>query len=122
MYINIIYIIYIYIYIFLNIRVGLNTIRSKIKNNLLGFLTNVNDNLSPIQDGSFGGSSRMGGLESRSSLESVTLTLPKEDPKKYMSHVTQPSSSADISIFYWKSANFAVSKNTDIDCILIYNF
>ena len=26
-------------------------------------------------------------------------TLPKEDPKKYMNHVTQPLSSADISIF-----------------------
>ena len=49
-------------------------------------------------------------------------TLPKEDPKKYMNHVTHPLSSAEISIFYRKSANFAVSKNTDIDCNLIHNF
>ena len=23
--------------------------------------------------------------------------------------------------FYWKSANFGISRNTDIDCILIHN-
>ena len=39
-----------------------------------------------------------------------------------MNHVTHPLSSADISIFsqkkIWKSANFAMSRNTDIDSIL----
>ena len=39
-----------------------------------------------------------------------------------MNHLTQPLSSADISIFKRKSVNFAISRNTDIDCILIYNF
>ena len=38
-----------------------------------------------------------------------------------MNHVTQPQSSADISIFYRKSANFVTSRNTDIDGILIHN-
>ena len=42
--------------------------------------------------------------------------------KKYLNHVTHPLSSADIRIFHRKSANFAVSRNTDIDCILIHNF
>ena len=31
-------------------------------------------------------------------------------------------SSADISIIHRKSANFAISRNTDIDCILVHNF
>ena len=33
-----------------------------------------------------------------------------------------PLSSADISIFHWKSANFATSRKTDISWILIHNF
>ena len=39
-----------------------------------------------------------------------------------MDHETQPFSFADISIFYWKSADFATSRNTDIDSIQIHNF
>ena len=39
-----------------------------------------------------------------------------------MNHVTYPLSFADISIFHRKSADFAISRNTDIDCILIHNF
>ena len=31
-------------------------------------------------------------------------------------------SSADISIVHRKSANFAISRNADIDCILVHNF
>ena len=42
--------------------------------------------------------------------------------KKYMDHVTHPLNSADISIFHRKSANFVISRNTDIDCILLHNF
>ena len=38
-----------------------------------------------------------------------------------MNHVTHPLNSADI-IFHRKSVNFAISRNTDIDCILIHNF
>ena len=39
-----------------------------------------------------------------------------------MNHVTHPLTSADISIFYRKSANFVTSRNTDIDFILVHNF
>ena len=48
-----------------------------------------------------------------------SYTLPKEDRKKYMNHVTHPLSSAVLSIFNRKSANFAISENTNIDCILV---
>ena len=34
-----------------------------------------------------------------------------------MNHVTYPLGSADIIIFHWKSANFTISTNTNIDCI-----
>ena len=49
------------------------------------------------------------------------LHLPKEDPKN-MNHVTHPLSSATSAFFHRKSANFALSRNTDIDCILIHDF
>ena len=53
-------------------------------------------------------------------LDIVTPYLNKI--KKKLNHVTQPLSSANISIFSWKSANFALSRNTDTDCILVHNF
>ena len=80
----------------------------------------------PIQDGLFRGCSRMG-----RSLKSVThiiqwwklaqLYLTQRRSKKYMNYVTLPLSSADISIFSTEISNFAISRNTDIDCILIHN-
>ena len=36
--------------------------------------------------------------------------------------MTHPLRSADISIFHWKSTTFVISRNTDIDTILIHNF
>ena len=36
--------------------------------------------------------------------------------------MTQPLRSTDISIFHWKSVTFVISRNTDIDTILIHNF
>ena len=42
-------------------------------------------------------------------LSTVIYILCKEDPKN-MNHVTHPLSSADISIFHQKTANFAISK------------
>ena len=39
-----------------------------------------------------------------------------------MNHVTHTLSSADISIFHRKSANLALSRNADIDCMLVLNF
>ena len=41
--------------------------------------------------------------------------------QKYMNQMVHPLSSADISIFRRKSENFAISRNTDIDCILTHN-
>ena len=38
--------------------------------------------------------------------------------QKYMNHVTHSLSSADFSIFHWKSAIV----NTDVDFIFIHNF
>ena len=37
-----------------------------------------------------------------------------------MNHVTHPLSSADIAFFHRKSTNLAMSRNTDIDCILMH--
>ena len=45
----------------------------------------------------------------------------KKIQKIYESRDT-PVTSADISIFHWKSANFVISRNTDIDCILVHDF
>ena len=36
--------------------------------------------------------------------------------------MTYPLSSADIGIFYQKSATIIILKNTDKDCILMHNF
>ena len=41
--------------------------------------------------------------------------------QKYIKHVTHPLSSAN-SIFHRKSATFVISKNTNIDRILVNNF
>ena len=43
--------------------------------------------------------------------------------KPYLkNYVTHPLTSADISIFHRQSANFVISRNTDIDCILVHIF
>ena len=42
--------------------------------------------------------------------------------KKYMNQMTQPLTSTEISIFSPEISKFALSRNTDIDCILIPNF
>ena len=42
--------------------------------------------------------------------------------QKYLNHVTHLLSSANISIFHRKSASFAISENTNIDCTLVHNF
>ena len=52
----------------------------------------------------------------------VRLNLTQIRSKKYMKHVIHSLRSANISIFYRKSENLAISSNTDIDCILIHNF
>ena len=48
-----------------------------------------------------------------------SYTLVEEDPKNiYKSRDT----TADISIFLWISETFVLSRNADIDCILILKF
>ena len=42
--------------------------------------------------------------------------------KKIINHVTHPLGSAYIAFFQRKSAAFAISRNTGINCILIHNF
>ena len=49
-------------------------------------------------------------------------TMMKLGTKEYMNQVTCPLSFANISIFSLEISKFAISKNTDIDCILILNF
>ena len=49
-------------------------------------------------------------------------TLCKEDPKNIgiMGHT--PWILLASAFFHWKSADFAILRNTDIDCILIHDF
>ena len=42
--------------------------------------------------------------------------------KKHINYLAHPFISADISIFHRKWANFVISRNTEIDCILINSF
>ena len=75
-------------------------------------LTDIN----PIQDGPFRGFLWMGGAKSSSpeNLSHISYkyeirhnyTLRKKNQKKYMNHVTQPLSSADISIFSLEITKF----------------
>ena len=86
--------------------------------------------INPIQDGHFWGCSQIeggGGGKgpppppknlSHISYNDETwnsYNLPKEDPKKYVNHVIHPLSSAESAFFHRKSANIAISRNTDID-------
>ena len=99
-----------------------------LKNTLLRYICLIN----PIQDGPFRGCSWIGGGGGEGgkkppSLKSVThilqiwhsYSLPKEDISItwYISWVLPT-----LAFFPRKSANFAISRNTDIDCILIHNF
>ena len=51
-----------------------------------------------------------------------SYTLPKEDPKNIWITWHTPWVLLTSVFFHRKPANFAISKNTDIDCILIHNF
>ena len=48
--------------------------------------------------------------------------LPKEDPKNIWITWHTPWVLLTSAFFHRKSANFAISRNTDIDCILIQDF
>ena len=83
----------------------------------------------PIQDGPFWGCSPMGGGK-KARLPKICHTsynnetwhsynLPKEDPKsKWISRHTSWVLLTST-FFHWKSAKFAISRNTDVDCILL---
>ena len=49
-------------------------------------------------------------------------TLPKEDPKNIWITWHIPWVLLRSAFFHQKSANLAISRNTDVDCILISNF
>ena len=51
-----------------------------------------------------------------------SYTLPKEDPQNIWVTSHNPWVLLTSAFFHWKSGNFAISRNTDIDCILIHNF
>ena len=51
-----------------------------------------------------------------------TVILYLKTIQKIYQSMTHLLSSGDISTFFRKSTNFAISRNTDIYCILIYNF
>ena len=51
-----------------------------------------------------------------------SYTLPKEDPKNIWITWHTPWVLVSLAFFHRKSANFAISENTDIDCILVHNF
>ena len=90
----------------------------------------------PIQDGLFRGCSQMRGVGGgaakgplpkichtyRTMMKLGSYTLPKEDPKNIWITWHTPWVLLTSAFFHRKSANFAISRNTDIDCILVHNF
>ena len=53
---------------------------------------------------------------------SIIIPYLKKIQRIY-NHMTRPLISADISIFFHcKSVTFVISRNADVDCILIHNF
>ena len=50
--------------------------------------------------------------------------IPYRRNKKYMNHVTHRLKSVLLTsaFIHGKSANFVISKNTNIDCILMHDF
>ena len=52
----------------------------------------------------------------------TVIPYPKKIQKIYESRNTPPRVLQTSAFFHQKSANFAILGNTDIDCILIYNF
>ena len=51
-----------------------------------------------------------------------SYTLSKEDPENIWITWHSPWVLLTSAFFHRKSANFAISRNTDLDCVLIYNF
>ena len=77
----------------------------------------------PIQDGHFWGCSQIGGGPP-SFLKSVADILQwwnLTDPKNIWITWHTPWVLLTSAFFHRKSANFVISRNTDIDCILVHN-
>ena len=84
--------------------------------------------------GIFGAAHRKGGGAKRPPLPNICHTYPtmiklgtvipylKEIQKLYESRDTTPDFCWHQHFFHWKSANFVISRKTDIDCILVHNF
>ena len=51
----------------------------------------------------------------------TVIPYPKKI-QKYINHVTYPSVLLTSAFYHHKSANFAMSRNAEVDCVLIYNF
>ena len=87
--------------------------------------------LNPIQDGHFQGCSQVGRegqkdppLHKICHIYPTTMKLGTVIPylkeiKKTMNQVIHPLTYA--AFFHGKSSNFVISRNTDIDCILVHN-
>ena len=100
------------------------------------YLISSQFNFNAIQDGIFCGCSRMAGgrgakmpppspkLSHLSYNDEIwhSCTLPKGDPKKIWITWYTPSVLLVSATFHRKSANFAISRNIEIDCILIHSF
>ena len=87
----------------------------------------------PIQDGLFGATHGWGGGAKRTPLPKICHTYPtmmklgnctlrKEVPKNTWITWHKPWVLLTSAFLHWKSADFALSRNTDIDCILIHSF
>ena len=90
--------------------------------------------LDPMQDGLFCGCSRMAGGGGQKGLHSLkfathilqwwnlaSYTLHKKEPKNIWITWHTPCVVLTSAFFHRKSANLAIFKNTDIDCILAHN-
>ena len=82
--------------------------------------------LNPIQDGPFQGCSRMIPISkichiSYNDETWHSYTLSKKDPKNIWITWHTPWVMLTSAFFHRKSANFAISRNKDINCILIHN-
>ena len=52
----------------------------------------------------------------------IMYILLKEDTKNIWITCHTPWVLLTAAFFHWKSANFGISRNADIDCILVHNF
>ena len=88
---------------------------------LLHFIEYCLDQLNPIQDGLFPPSKNLSYI-SYNDETWHSYTLPKEDPKNIWITWHTRWVLLISAFFHRRSANFAISRNSDVDCILMRNF